>query len=396
MPQRKSKLQPSSSAEPQAPRPIGCSRIFVNTETGEQYDIDEYPQYHGVPARVDAFIDNKAYRRKYAAMIRQGQLPYLLALADKSETKVFPANYFAKCASKENWPATRAWLIRDAQKYRPEAYGTIPHDIERHPLSIGAYAGPGDEVYIPNIPLHVHAQRFWSKTDHADAWYGFPVIGYPHDCITWTGKPDKDGYGRFSADGRTYAAHRFVYELTHGTLPENFQVDHKCRNRLCVNPDHLEAVTQPVNLSRRQYSPSPAKVSFPAARELPEAEQYRIRQRNRAARSADNARQEAHQREVKRKARAAAEQGCKDRIRGEIDDLVSQAASIVFPHFPDRSRDEVIKAVKATVERDPDRPFTRTLPLEDQLDRAREALAYNQDKYEVSSYRGEMSQREDG
>jgi hypothetical protein len=72
------------------------------------------------------------------------------------------------------------------------------------------------------------------------------------DCWHWTaGK--HNGYGQFSLGGRKgrmYYAHRVAYEWLVGPIPEGLQLDHLCRNRACVNPDHLEPVSQQENILR--------------------------------------------------------------------------------------------------------------------------------------------------
>lgn len=63
-------------------------------------------------------------------------------------------------------------------------------------------------------------------------------------------KPNSYGYSEFRIAGRMVKAHRAVFELYRGPIPADLQLDHLCRNRACVNPDHLEPVTQTTNVRR--------------------------------------------------------------------------------------------------------------------------------------------------
>jgi HNH endonuclease len=77
--------------------------------------------------------------------------------------------------------------------------------------------------------------------------------GHTTPCWIWQGGTSgPDGYGRMRVYGtnRKIQAHRYFYEQKHGPLSEGFVPDHLCRVRLCVNPDHLEAVTFAENTRR--------------------------------------------------------------------------------------------------------------------------------------------------
>lgn len=83
--------------------------------------------------------------------------------------------------------------------------------------------------------------RFWAKVRLPES---------PDGCLEWIGARQSLGYGNFRVEGKTLKAHRFSYELNVGPIPEGLVIDHLCRNRACVRPDHLEPVTQKVNVHR--------------------------------------------------------------------------------------------------------------------------------------------------
>lgn len=69
-------------------------------------------------------------------------------------------------------------------------------------------------------------------------------------CWLWTGTKHNEGYGRVSFRGTKAFAHRTSYERFVGPIPEGLTIDHLCRNKSCVNPAHLEAVTRKENAFR--------------------------------------------------------------------------------------------------------------------------------------------------
>lgn len=76
------------------------------------------------------------------------------------------------------------------------------------------------------------------------------IINQTSGCWEWQLYKDSKGYGVIKRLGKNYQAHRHIYELHKGTIPEGMQLDHKCRNTSCVNPDHLEPVTGAENTRR--------------------------------------------------------------------------------------------------------------------------------------------------
>lgn len=87
------------------------------------------------------------------------------------------------------------------------------------------------------------------------------------DCWEWEGGTNLQGYGQVSAPGvksaqstgRIIPVHRLAYRLFKGPIPRGMEIDHLCRNRLCCNPSHLEAVTRTENIRRSPRVSNPPR-----------------------------------------------------------------------------------------------------------------------------------------
>lgn len=69
-------------------------------------------------------------------------------------------------------------------------------------------------------------------------------------CIDWTRAKGRFGYGVIRVSGKIREAYRVAYEFYRGPVPTGLVLDHLCRNPACINPDHLETVTQAENIRR--------------------------------------------------------------------------------------------------------------------------------------------------
>jgi hypothetical protein len=99
----------------------------------------------------------------------------------------------------------------------------------------------------------------------------------PTGCWMWCGSFFKNGYGRIWKDGKTRLAHRVSYEIHVGEIPVGMTIDHKCENKGCVNPDHLQPVTARENQLLWLDRTNGDRTLCPSGHEFSPANTYRDR-----------------------------------------------------------------------------------------------------------------------
>lgn len=87
--------------------------------------------------------------------------------------------------------------------------------------------------------LEQFKERFWRRVEKS-----------PNGCWEWLGKRNPKGYGKCQFRNKELFAHRVSYAWAYGEIPSGKVIDHLCKNTRCVNPSHLEVVTQRENVLR--------------------------------------------------------------------------------------------------------------------------------------------------
>ncbi len=152
------------------------------------------------------------------------------------------------------WDPRRRRLDLAHRLYYERAYGPIPKGLQiDHLCKVKACVCPTHlEAVLPQVnteralegkprkPVRIREAPEIRQVDLAE-------------CVLWGGPLDRNGYGLRSEKGRRPFAHRWAYERVHGPIPPGLTIDHLCRNHACINPDHLEAVSQAENNKRASW-----------------------------------------------------------------------------------------------------------------------------------------------
>lgn len=128
-----------------------------------------------------------------------------------------------------------------------------------HRMRLCAYISPngeqcrgGPRYAHTTCKKHYHlGKNFPVKTAKNRARFEkYYARGPETECWLWTGCFGGNGYGAFAMEEKTYSAHHAAWLLYRGKIEPGLEVDHLCRQKACVNPNHLEPVTHKENMRR--------------------------------------------------------------------------------------------------------------------------------------------------
>lgn len=153
-----------------------------------------------------------------------------------------------------NPKAYRRWWARQREEYRQRW-------AENAPVPYGlCWCGCGEET-LPT-PENDKSRgwvrsepRRYARNHHlrkAPTQYIVEDRGYDTPCWIWQWGKNSHGYGRMwvGSEQRLCLSHRVYYERYKGPIPDGLDLDHRCRVRACVNPDHMEPTTRAENIRR--------------------------------------------------------------------------------------------------------------------------------------------------
>jgi hypothetical protein len=96
--------------------------------------------------------------------------------------------------------------------------------------------------------------KFDKRTPHLKKRNPNRYIVDANGCHVWQLSTTANGYPITTRQGKRVMAHKQAYEEVRGAVPDGLVLDHLCKNILCINPEHLEAVTQAENVQRSRLA----------------------------------------------------------------------------------------------------------------------------------------------
>lgn len=123
-----------------------------------------------------------------------------------------------------------------------------------------------------SLKVLVYASKIRPK-NHMNAVEILGRIQITKDCWEWTGAHTSGGYAHAIFDGKNVSVHRWMYEFLTQPIAKDLHIDHLCRNRGCVNPDHMEPVTPRENVIRGD-SPALAAIKQLSKTHCPQGHEY--------------------------------------------------------------------------------------------------------------------------
>lgn len=133
-----------------------------------------------------------------------------------------------------------AWVLRGGKQYDCAKFlGGSRSQVSRWCQDGMRHLSPSLRGKLLKTRNKTMSQMIWSRIE----------ISSPDECWPWIGFVKPNGYGSLNFKGHTVNAHRAVYELLVEPINPGFVIDHICSNKRCVNPRHLQQITQSLNIA---------------------------------------------------------------------------------------------------------------------------------------------------
>lgn len=168
------------------------------------------------------------------------------------------------------------------------------------------------------VPARKRGQH--ESVSEIDRFWKYAMPEPNSGCWLWVGKQYRNGYGAMFFRGTTVPAHRASWQLFCGAIPEEMEIDHRCKNRPCVNPEHLRLATKAENLANRHLLKSHCRNGHPFTADNCYFENDGNTRRCKTCRDAARSGSKSHERASANQSRASACAGPHSNIHGRGDE----------------------------------------------------------------------------